>query len=223
LQVLSDDVVQKIEARADVVVEFPLAEYCNSPALASYSLSAILDIARRDPIKAVAMIREGEQLVQKLAAPAQASGARVTFWGRVVGEATSEMSALVRLIDSAKVRGVERGFVADSKVALHVKALARLVVVAVRCARSIEQFAGGKRNSAEGLLLEWRALCALGGWSHEAVTQGQASVFNEPKCWVCWHFIAPLQAVACLHSQDAPCHVPCANLLANRMSDVKEM
>ena len=109
----------------------------------------------------------------------------------------------------------------NDTVAKHVQAIGRIVGVAMRCAFALEKF--GRASRLEELSKEWRKLLASGGWRGEkGVASAKEGVFNEPKCSVCWNFIAPLDSVACLQP-DVPNHVTCANLCANRYPTFKEI
>lgn len=220
--------MRAIEERADVVLPFVLAGHEHEAALRGFSLSAVLAAARIDPQRGVALAAEGAEVLRQLAAPlAHPSSARRLLWGRVVAEASREVAALAGLAAAARSRGVEKGFVGEGRVKAHVKALGRLVLVAMRCAWADQHFGpneGGKesRGASEALLRDWRNLLASGGW--EAPEKiATAGVFSEPRCWACWNFIGPLDTVACPTSPDSPCHMACANLLANRFSDVQEL
>ncbi len=191
--------------------------------MSNYSIGCVLKEAHQSPVKAVSLIAEGLAIAKQLSAKLQPSSARIELWRKIIFEASKEISSLSSIVAAARARGLDRAFVADSRVLTHVKGLGRLVFVAMRCAWALEHFAG-ERGGAEGLLREWKTMSALGGWPTEPVPKTPSSVsFSEPRCWVSWNFIGPLDAVACLYSSDAPCHVACANLMANRFQDVKEM
>jgi hypothetical protein len=227
---LSDDAIRGIEARADTAADFALADCAHMPEMGLYSLKALQELGRRDAGAAWELLQEGQNLARNLAAAASVaassvSASRSAMWQSVVELAARELASASAVVASAKARGIERMFVADPRVVGHGKALGRLLLVALRCLSARRQFDKSESVSVdeEKLLREWRNLASQTGWSSEPVPKASVGVFSEPKCWVCWNFIGPLDTVACLHSPDCPCHVACANLMANRFPDCKEM
>lgn len=232
IQILSDDAIRGIEARADTVAEFALAEFAHVPEMKIYSLKSLQELGRRDACAALEMLKEGQKLAQKLATVSSSSlssssvtASRSGTWQSVIDLAAGELASVSATLAAAKSRGLERAFASDSRVVTYGKALGRLVLVALRCASARRQFGkdGSHAMDEEKLMREWRSVAAGMGWPTEPVPRATVGVFSEPNCWLCWNFIGPLDTVACLYSADSPCHVACANLLANRFPEKKEM
>ena len=116
---------------------------------------------------------------------------------------------------SANSPAALKAFAENATVNRHVKALGRIVGVAMKCAFALEKF-GAANGQHEELYKSWRKLIVSGGWRAESgAVEAKEGVFSEPKCAVCWNFIGPLDTVACI-SGDVPNHLFCANLCVNR-------
>lgn len=215
---LSSAKIAELRSRASHVEEFSLAACSELPAMASYSLPAILEVARKSPVKAFALLKEGEELYEKLNAPASPTDSQYSLWNQIQQEALREICALQGALQEAsgKSPAALKAFAEHVRVVKHVHALVRLFSVAMKCAFALEKF--GQPSQADELRRAWRKLVVSGGWRLQAAETrvlDHGGVFNEPKCSVCWNFIAPLDSVACL-VPDVASHVACANLCANR-------
>jgi hypothetical protein len=91
-----------------------------------------------------------------------------------------------------------------------------MFVVGMKCGFALKNY--GFEGKADELASKWRKLMSSGTWNVET-PRVDKGVFNEPKCCLCWNFIAPLESVACIGSPDIPSHLGCANLCSNKFAE----